>query len=69
MLAFVWILEGSRAYHVEEGNGGEVTMLHHVYDLTNKRLWMRDGIGLGGIFHGAFQVCSSPFRILIFISI
>ena len=30
-------------------------MLHHVYNVTKKRLRIRDGIGLSGIFHGVFQ--------------
>lgn len=73
------VIECEGAEHLKWRRGmGEVML--HVYDVTNSlngransaivnlNKIMRDGIGLGGIFHGAVQVCFL-FRIQIFINI
>ncbi len=61
----------------KNGNEGMTEVVLHVYDVTNsgsgranamiQRLnkIMRDGMGIGGIFHGAIQVCHSLFHRLV----
>jgi hypothetical protein len=61
----------------KNGNEGMTEVVLHVYDVTNsgsgranamiQRLnkILRDGMGIGGIFHGAIQVFHSLFHRLV----